>query len=187
MLHVLLGDIWYHIEIGHKFVPQCMNGRNILLFHLPQTVYSSLRRETEYSNHTCHCRISRYAREPHVHQLRDVEATMEISTGGYRCWEHHTSRVDCLENALQVASSSDLLDEYGGQSFRAQFFVYTEEVNFGYFDDATKESVKLVWMDYYPLFPNSQRHWYSADECNQLPVRRYPNAYIPFRKPTRWL
>ena len=43
-----------------------------------------------------------------------------------------------------MAPSSDLLDEYGSQSFRAQLFVYTEEVNFGDFDDATKESVKPV-------------------------------------------
>jgi len=69
---------------------------------------------------------------------------MEISTGGYRCREYYTSCVDCLEGALQVTSSSDLLDEYGSQSFRAQLFVYTEEVNFGYFDDATEESVKPV-------------------------------------------
>jgi hypothetical protein len=63
---------------------------------------------------------------------------VEVSTGGDRCWEHHSSCIDCLENALQVASSSDLLDEYGSQSFRAQLFVYTKEVDFRYFDDAAK-------------------------------------------------
>jgi len=67
---------------------------------------------------------------------------MEVSAGGYRCWEHHSGCVDCLENAFQVASSSDLFDEHGCQSFRAQLFVYTEEINFGYFDDAANESVK---------------------------------------------
>ena len=63
---------------------------------------------------------------------------MEVSTGGDRCWEHHSGRVDCLKNALQVALSSDLLDEDGSQSFRPQLFVYTKEINFGYFDDAAR-------------------------------------------------
>ena len=143
MLHFLLGDIWYHIEMVHKFVPQCVNGRNILFFHLPQTMYTSLRREVEYSDHPCHRRVARHARESHIHKFRDIEATMEVSTGGDRCWEYHSSCVDCLESALQVASSSDLLDEYGGQSFRAQLFVYTKEVNFGYFDDAARSQWSL--------------------------------------------
>lgn len=110
MLHFLLGGIWYYIEIGHKPLPQSMHGGNILLFHLPQAMYSSTRRKVEYSNHPRHSRVSRHACEPHVNQLRDIEATMEVSTSRYGCWKNHSGRVDCLENALQVASSGDLLD-----------------------------------------------------------------------------
>jgi hypothetical protein len=52
-----------------------------------------------------------------------------ISTDGDGRGDHDTSCVDCLEYALEMASSSDLFNKNWCKTFRAQFFVHTEVID----------------------------------------------------------
>lgn len=59
---------------------------------------------------------------------------MEISASAHRSWEHNTSSVKSLVNALEVAATSDLLDEDWCEALGAELLVDTEEVDLGGFE-----------------------------------------------------
>ena len=78
---------------------------------------------------------------------------MEISTSADRSWENNTSSVQSLVDALEVAATSDLLDEDWREALRAELLVDAEKVDLGRFEG---------------LLTDAQGNGDAGDECNEL-------------------
>jgi hypothetical protein len=59
---------------------------------------------------------------------------MEVSAGRNWRGNDNTGGVDGLEDAVDVEASSDLLDQYWGQSLLSEFLMYAEIVYFCCFE-----------------------------------------------------
>ena len=89
---------------------------------------------------------------------------MEISTSADRSWENNTSSVESLVDALEVAATSDLLDEDWCEALGAELLVDAEEVDLSGFKG---------------LLADAQGNGDAGDECNELLGGDGANTDVP--------
>ena len=119
-----------------------------------------------------HGHVAGQVTELDFNQLLWIDGPVPIATGSHRLGEHHSSCVDCLENAIDVNTSCDLSDQHWCQPLSPQLLVDTEEVDLDY--------LLLLLID--PDVSGDCR-----DEAHQFVALAHPHSTMPLLEVARRL
>lgn len=129
-------------DVESRQIPpeQVSHLRQVSGLHLAPARGERLRRHGQRFGEASECLTPRHVGETDIDQLRCVERPVIVARDGDRCREDDTGSVDCLEDAVDVAASSDLLNEDGREPLGTELFVNDEEIDLGRIEEAAERA-----------------------------------------------
>lgn len=170
VVNLFAGESLVHVEAEQIPLQKIVDRINVFGLHWPQARRRGSRREMILGDLAGLGGAMGERREANLIQLQPVQGTMVVSTGADGGGEDDTTGVDSLEDAVDIAATSNLLDEDRSQPLRAELLVDAKEVNFGHLD---------------PLSADTDFRRDTADRRNQFTRFGRPDTDVPFLLPAR--